>query len=259
MNRKLWGVFAGVCAFGMIAVFAAPAQAQMSGDQMKPAEYCYVSFWTVPRPQWADMLKVQADDKANMDKMMADGTINAYGNDATLVHQEGESTHSDWMCGSSMGNLASVAASYIASPNQPAVYSASKHSDIIVESTMYNGHSGAFTDGYSRVSYWKLKKNAPNDAVEQLSKTLFVPTFEKLLAAGAIHNYGVYTEAIHTMDPGSFWVVFTAAGPDGLDKFNKAVGDMLKQNPLAGAAFDSMVDMSDHRDLLSRVIITVSK
>jgi hypothetical protein len=254
MNKNHWGLVAGVCAFTLVAGWSSPARAQNSDEKMKPTEYCYVSSWDVPRPQWADMLKVQADDRAAMDKLMADGSITAYGNDATLVHQQGEATHSDWMCGPDAGKLASIVASYIVNPKQPEVYSASKHSDILVESQDYSWHPGTFTDGYLRSSYWQMKPGAPDDAVEQISRNFMVPIFEKLMASGAIHGYGIYTESVHTTNPASFWSVFIAAGPDGLNAYNKAVGDMLKQNPMGGAAFESMVDFPAHRDSLTRVV-----
>jgi hypothetical protein len=38
---------------------------------------------------------------------------------------------------------------------------------------------------------------------------------------------------------------------EGLDKLNAALLDRVKTNPLAGQAFDSMIDSSAHRDSLS--------
>ena len=87
--------------------------------------------------------------------------------------------------------------------------------------------------------------------METLSKNLFVPLMEKLLADGAILEYEVDTEAIHTDSPGSFWVIFIATNADGLDKFNAALQEGSKKNPLTGPAFGAMVDFSVHRDYLA--------
>lgn len=106
------------------------------------------------------------------------------------------------------------------------------------------------------MAQYKLKENAPDDAVATLSKHLFVPLLEKMLADGSIFEYEVDTESIHTTDPGTFWVVFVAANGDGLDKFNAAVRDLHKTNPLGGPAIDSMVDFTPHRDYLSSSIGT---
>jgi hypothetical protein len=98
------------------------------------------------------------------------------------------------------------------------------------------------------VAQYKLKADAPNNAVETLSKNLFVPLMEKLLADGAILEYEVDTEAIHTQAPGTFWVVFIAPNADGLDKFSALLQDASKKNPLNGPAIGSMVDFTVHRD-----------
>jgi hypothetical protein len=103
---------------------------------------------------------------------------------------------------------------------------------------------------------YKLKADAPADGVDQLSKSLFVPMMEKLLADGTLHEYEIDTQAIHTMAPGTFWIVYVTANADGLDKVNSAVRDALKTSPLGGPAMDSMVDYSAHRDELARTVAT---
>ena len=109
---------------------------------------------------------------------------------------------------------------------------------------------------YTHGASYKLKPNAPDDAVETLSKNLFVPFFEKLLADGTIHEYEIDTEAIHTEAPGTFWIFYLAANGEGLDKVNAALLETLKSNPLRGPAFNSMVDFTVHRDNLVRTSAT---
>jgi hypothetical protein len=89
-----------------------------------------------------------------------------------------------------------------------------------------------------------------------LSKSLIVPLLEKLLASGAIHEYEIDTEAIHTEAPGTFWIFYIAADAGGLDKVNAALRDTLKASPLAGPAFDSLVDLKEHRDYLLQTSAT---
>ena len=72
-----------------------------------------------------------------------------------------------------------------------------------------------------------------------------------MLADGAILEYEIDAEAIHTQDPGSFWVIFISSNGDGLDKFNGALREANKKNPLNGPAIGSMVDFTPHRDYLS--------
>jgi hypothetical protein len=101
-----------------------------------------------------------------------------------------------------------------------------------------------------------LKADAPNDAIETLSKNLFVPFFEKLLADGAIHEYEINTEAIHTTAPGTFFVFYVAANAEALDKVNSSLRETMKASPLSGPAFGSLVDFEKHRDDLLRSVAT---
>jgi hypothetical protein len=252
MNRKLWGIFAVACMFAMMAALATPALAQDEPKE-KPPLYSYVGFWNIPRAQWAEMGKADAADQSTLQKALADGTIIGYGNDMNLVHQPDGATHDDWWSSMSMAGLMNVLDRFYKSSTvtSPVLASATKHSDSIMVSRYYNWHSGSFKGAYTRTAQYKLKPNAPDDAVETLSKHLFVPLLEKMLADGSILEYEVDTEAIHTDDPGTFWVEFIATNADGLDKFNAAVRDMHKANPLGGPAIDSMVDFTPHRDYLS--------
>jgi len=250
--RKLCAIFAVACMLAMIAATAAPAVAQDEAKE-KPPMYSYFASWTIPRAQWAEMQKADAADESTLQKAMADGTIIGYGSDLNLVHQPDGSTHDDWWSSMSMAGLVNVLDRFYKSSSvtSPALASAIRHWDQILQSRYYNWHSGSYKGAYTRVAQYKLKENAPDNAVETLSKHLFVPLLEKMLAEGAIFEYEVDTEAIHTQDPGTFWVVFVAANGDGLDKFNAAVREMRKTNPLGGPAIDAMVDFTPHRDYLT--------
>jgi len=142
------------------------------------------------------------------------------------------------------------------STTTPVLESATKHWDAIYVSRHYNWHAGSWKGLYTHGASYKLKPDAPNDAVETLSKSLLVPFFEKLLADGTIHEYEVDTEAIHTEAPGTFWVFYIAANAEGLDKVDAALRATLKANPLGGPAFGSMVDFTAHRDYLARTNAT---
>ena len=258
MNRKLWRVFAGLCAIAMSAVWASPAQAQMSEAKEKPPMYSYVSFWNIPRAQWADMAKADAADQKILDSAIAHGTIVGYGNDVNLVHQADGPTHDGWWSAMSMAGVLNVLDQFYKSggTTSPVLESATKHWDSIFVSRHYNWHSGSWKDLYTHGASYKLKPNAPDDAVGTLSKNLIVPLMEKMLADGTIHEYEVDTEAIHTEAPSTFWIFYLAANAEGLDKVNAAVREAFKSNSLYGPAFDSMVDFTDHRDYLARTSAT---
>lgn len=253
MSKRLRSVFAGICVC-VFALWALQSVAQTSEVKEKPAMYSYVANWQVPRAQWADMAKANAADKPILDKALADGTIVGYGNDENLVHQPDNETHDDWWSAMSMAGLIKVLDQFYASGNTTAgpLASATKHWDEILESHYYNWHSGAYKSGYTHVSYYKLKADAPDDAVDLLSKNLVVPLLEKLLANGSILEYEVDTEALHTQDPAGFWIVYVASSPEGLDAVDGGIRDALKAQPLGSPAFGGMTDSSVHRDELLR-------
>ena len=220
--------------------------------------YSYEGSWSIPRAQWADMQKEDATREKMLEKALASGTIVGYGSDMNLIHQPDGSTHDDWWSAMSMAGLLNVLdqAYKSGSSTSPVLVSATKHWDNLYVSRYYNWHAGSWKDVYSRAASYKLKPDAPNDAVEILSKNLFVPLLEKLLADGAIHEYEIDSEAIHTEAPDTFWVAVILANADGLDKFNAAVRENMKANPLAGPAIGSMVDFNPHRDYLARTNAT---
>ena len=256
MNRKVGRILAGLCVLAMAAVCAMPALAQEVKE--KPPMYTYVGDWAIPRAQWADMEKNTADDAKILDAAIASGTIVAYGNDVNLVHQPDAQTHDDWWSAMSMAGLLNVLEQFYKSGNttSPVLASATKHSDTIFVSRYYNWHAGSWKGAYTHGSSYKLKADAPDDAVDMLSKSLVVPLMEKMLADGTIHEYEVDTQAIHSEAPGTFWIFYIAANAEGLDKVNAALRASLKANPLGGPAFGSMVDFSAHRDELARTNAT---
>jgi hypothetical protein len=257
MKRKFCGIFAGVCALVMMAASALPVRAQDEPKE-KPPMYSYVGFWNIPRAQWADMEKNNAVDQKILDKALADGAIVGYGNDLNLVHTADGMTHDDWWSAMSMGAMLNVLDKFYKSgtPTSPVLASATKHSDGIFVSRYYNWRPGTYKNAYTRVGMYKLKSDAPQNAIETLSKTFIVPMLEKLLADGSIVEYEIDTEAIHTEDPGTFWIDVISPTADGLDKLNAALTSASKASPLNSAAFQSMVDSAAHRDSLSSSTVT---
>jgi len=256
MNKMLWGISGTICA--LVLSVASPASGQMPEVKEKAPMYSYVSLWSIPRAQWAEMAKADAADQSILDKGIASGALVAYGNDTNLVHQPDGFTHDEWWSSMSMAGLMNILDQFYSSGSAvtPVLSSATKHSDSIYVSRYYNWHSGSWKGAYTHGASYKLKADAPHDAVEHLSKGLIVPLMEKLLADGTLHEYEVDTEAIHNEDPGMFWIFYITANAEGLDKVNAALQESLKANSMASPAFGSMVDLSVHRDNLVRTNAT---
>jgi len=252
MRKGLWCVFTGLCSLLMLTVCAVPAGAQMTEVKPKPPMFSYIANWQFPRSSFADVDKLLANGNPALEKAYADGTIIGYGHDKNLVHSTEGETHDTWWSAMSMGALikalSQVTASEIA--NNPTMTGATKHWDEIFVSRYYNWKPGSYKDGYIHVSLYKLKADAPDDAVAMLSEHLMVPLLEKLVADGTVTEYEIDTEAIHTDAPGTFAVVYVTPTPEGLDKVQKALIDTVHDHPLGGQAFGYMTEDSGHRDEL---------
>jgi len=254
MNGKLWKAFALVCALAMAALLATPARAQTSEVKEKPRMYSYIGFWNIPRTQWGDMAKADAADEKIVQKALADGTIVGYGFDVSLIHQPDGATHDEWWSAMSMAGLLNVLDQYYksGSTTSPVLASATKHWDNIYVSRYYNWHSGSWKDVYTSGGCFKLKPDAPDNAIDTLSKNIFVPLLEKMMAEGLVHEYEIDTEAYHTQPVGTFCVFEIVANAEALDKIGAALRESFKSNPTYGPAFESMIDWTGHRDDLVR-------
>lgn len=247
-------ITAGLCAAVVLGIWAAPSRAQTSEVKEKPPMYTYFANWAIPRARWADMEKASTANRKILDQAVSGGVLVGYGNDTNLIHQPEGPTHDDWWSSMSMAGLLNTLDEIYktGSAVSPVLSSATKHSDAIYVSRYYNWHSGSWKGAYTHTASYKLKADAPDDAVDMLSKGLIVPLLEKLLADGTIAEYEVDQEAIHTDAPGTFWIDFITPKAEGQDKVIAALREALKANSLSGPAFASMVDYEQHRDYLLR-------
>jgi hypothetical protein len=259
MNRSVWGVILGAAVLATLCTVTAPVSAQTAEVNEKPRMYTYQSYWVIPRARWADMEKGNATaNQKVLAPALADGTLLGYGDDESAVHTAEGPTHDSWFQARSMAGLLKVLDAFYNSGGaaSPVLVSATKHWDGIYVSRFYNWKAGSWKGAYARSSSYKLKADAPNEAVETLSKHVFVPVLEKLLGDGAIVEYEIDEETIHTESPDMFFVYVLAPTADGLDKFNDAVRELGKNNPLIGPALRSMIDYAPHRDSLLRANAT---
>ena len=258
MNIKPLKGFAGLTAVLVAVLFAIPLYAQTATVKEKPPMFSYVGYWNIPRAQWSEMEKSIAGDQKILEQAVANGTLIGFGNDRNIVHQADGYTHDDWWSSMSMAGLLNVLDQFQKSGSSvsPVLSTSTKHMDSIFVSRYYNWRPGSVKDAYTHVAYYKIKPDAPSDALETLSKNLFVPLFEKLIADGTILEYEIDTEAIHSEAPGAFWIVYISPTAEGLDKATAVRLEMQRANPLGGPAFSNMVDYGPHRDYLSRTNAT---
>jgi ABC-type transport system substrate-binding protein len=240
------------------ALMTGSALAQTSDMKEKERMYTYVSLWAVPRAKWTEYEKPVPADQKILDQAAGDGTLIAYGSDFNLVHSADGFTHDTWWSSHSVAGVMKVLDAFEKSSTTTSgvITSVTKHADVVLVSRHYGWHAGTYKDAYSHGSSYKLKPTAPDDAVAVLSKGIFDPIFEKLLADGSIVEYEVDEEYIHTEAPDSFWIYYVTPNAEGIDKVNAAVREGVKANSLIGPALDSMVDFTPHRDFLDRTQAT---
>lgn len=248
-HRSRW-LLMSVCAPMLLGLWPANASAQQKAEvKEKPPMYSYVANWEVSRDKFKDLEGQLGVNNALMKKQVSDGSLVGFGNDITLVHRDGESTHDVWWSSMSWGGLMkTLQAVKAAGTSDAPVFGSGKHNDRIYSARYYNWRPGSFTNGFSRVAIWKLKPGAPDNAVDQVAKSFVVPMFEKLLAEGSIYEYEIDEEAVHSGDPATFLIIFVGKGPEGLDKGSAALAEFSKTVPFALPAFGSWVDSSAHRD-----------
>jgi hypothetical protein len=248
MRQHTKWMFVSASAFALIGFSPSNAQQKMEVKEKAPM-YSYVANWEVSRDKFKDIEGQLGKNDALMRKQLSDGALIGFGNDVTLVHRDGESTHDVWWSSMSWSGLMKVLEAIKTSPAADApVLATGKHNDRIYAARYYNWRPGSFTNGYTRVAIWKLKQSAPDNAIDQVAKSFAVPMFEKLLADGAIYEYEIDEEAVHSGDPATFVIVFIGNGPEGLDKGSAALTEYSKTIPFALPAFGSWVDTSAHRD-----------
>jgi len=251
MSKSVWTVIAAGAALTALGAFSAPAGAQ-SADEMKekPPLYTYEASWAFPRARWGEVGKDNATSTQKvLAPALADGTLVGYGDDEALVHTSEGFTHDNWWQAHSMAGLMKVldALGKTGPPTQ-LLLSSTKHRDQVFISRFYNWKPGSWKGAFGHASTYKLKADAPNDAVSVLSKSLFVPLLEKLLADGTIVEYEIDEETIHTESPDQFVIYYLTPTAEGLDKVNAAVRAAGRENPLVGPALGSMIDFTPHRD-----------
>lgn len=251
MKKMFCRIIAGLCLAGVLGLGVTPAGAQ-TGEVEKPRLYTYVAHWTIPRPRWEDMDKATAASNKILDNAVAGGSIVAYGDNTTLVHTVEGPTHDEWWCASSLAGVLNVLDEFRKSASPPVLASSTKHWDNVYVSRFYNWRAGSVKGGYVHGATYRLKADAPSNAVAILGKSFIVPMFEKLVADGSVQAYQIAEESIHTEDPNTFFIFYITATAEGQDKVSAALRETISANTLATPAFNSMVDFTPHRDYLGR-------
>jgi hypothetical protein len=236
------------CALALaLFVGAAPAQAP------EQTHYTFVSWWAVPRAQWNDFEKSEDQTNAILERLVADGTLVAWGASAVLVHTENGYTHANWFISTTQGGITKTLEALRTSSRQQALANATKHEDAFLHCVAHGGKTGRANNGIIRVSFWRAKPGRGED-VEKFFKKYIQPDLDAGVADGSILMYNFDSQQIHTDAPGGYNLAVVYASGDGLDKTAALLAAHAKEDPAVGEGFGSMLENQAHRDSLGRVL-----
>ncbi|PYV13857.1 MAG: hypothetical protein DMG21_20055 [Acidobacteria bacterium] len=250
-------VFVSIAPVVVLLLGGAPLRAQ--GKPNPHPIFTYVSDWGVPRAQWSDMAKDNAEDKAVLDPLVADGTLLGYGLYENRIHSDGGYTHGSWFQASSLANLfKALEMLYTRASVTAPVLGASKHQDFLMVSHDYGAKAVSNSTGYIRVIGAEVKPEHVNDFLEAYRRTL-VPVYEKLLADGTIVFYQLDSEYNIENAPGRIFSVVGTRDAEGLDKVRAAIEDLVEKNPAALSGLISNTVPNSRIDLLGRITTMTHK
>jgi|SRR5579863_1140023 len=247
MLKHFLTVVSLACAAALgLAFLPSPAAAQDQGY------FTYVSEWAVPRAEWAAFEKQEAASHAALQKLVADGTLVAWGDEATRVHTEDGYTHADWFTASSRANLLKALEVQWAGASNAAYVSTTKHRDLFLNTLAHGGKTSSETTGYIRVTFWQAKPGA-EDALEAHVMKYLKPTLDADVESGTLLMYNFDKEDVHTDEAGGYDLALVFPNGEAMDKFFADLEAGEKQNPSVGEVLDSLTVAKEHRDDLGRV------
>ena len=238
---------AAACAALALLVVVAPPQAQ------EPTHYTYVSNWAVPRSQWADFEKSQEQTNSVLERLVADGTLVAWGSSADLVHTEEGYTHAEWFVSTTQSGITKTLEALRTLSRAQALANTTKHSDYMLHSIAHGGKTARATSGIIRVAFWRAKPGRGDD-VEKFFSKYIQPDLDAGVADGSILMYNFDSQQIHTDAPGAYNLAVVYANGDGLDKAAARLAARTKEDPAASEGFGSMLVTEAHRDRLGRIL-----
>ncbi|HEY6292744.1 MAG TPA: hypothetical protein VI455_14440 [Terriglobia bacterium] len=229
-----------------VAVVPLPAAAQ------DHSYFTYVSWWAVPRDQWAAFDKQSQAADAQMKSSLADGTIVAWGDVTTRVHEENGYTHAEFFTATSRDKLLKALEGQWAGATNAAFVSATKHRDALLATLAHGGKTSSGATGYVRVTFWQAKPGA-EQALEGYVIKSVKPVLDAAVASGTLLMYNFDKEDVHSDAPGGYNLALFFSNGAALDKFFNDLAAAGKSDPTLGEVIDNLTVAKEHRDTLSRL------
>ena len=240
---------------GLLVIVLAVMLVPAALPQMEPTPvvYTYVSQFQIPRANWAQYAE---DTDKNFvpiaQKFMADGTIIGWSTFENIVHTPDGYTHGAAWSSTSIAGLTRVLDELRKAGPRPGQIAATRHEDLLMQSTMHHAVNGLWTTGYLRV-VCSLAKGNPEDYSAALMKYLG-PTFEEQFKKGVVTSYGIDSQYVNTGAPSLRCAVFTYPNAESMDKWAAAInGTLGKMSQADRDAFFGTTVPDSRRDLMARL------
>ncbi|MBN1905927.1 MAG: hypothetical protein JW927_12600 [Deltaproteobacteria bacterium] len=213
----------------------------------QPPMYSYIAVWNIPESEWENRKDQAAEAKKILDQAIDNNTIFSYGYDRNPLHD------TFWLAKSKDG-LETVRDQFekIGITQVPAKEGAPVMPVSILVSRYYNCITIRCENAYVHVGIYKIRPDAPADAVDQLSKYFFGPVLEKMLVGGTIFEWETDVYDNPKDSPGTFLIAYLSEKAEDLEKANNAIQERLKTPLPNGPALGSLIDMKAITDVVVR-------
>lgn len=241
---------------GVLVVIIALIAVPIAFSQMEQPQtiYTYVSQFQVPRANWAQYSEdTEKTFVPVAEKVLADGAIVSWSTFESVVHTPEGMTHGAAWSSPSIAGLMRVLDEVRKNGPRPGQIAATRHEDLLMQSTMHVGKSGSGTSGYLRVVCQMAKADRPDDYAAAIKKYLW-PAFEEQFKSGAASYVGVDQQYVNNVAPSLRCVVVVYPNAEGMDKWATAIGGTLgKLSPADREALFGSVVPDSRRDFLARI------
>ncbi len=245
MKKRIAGLLVMV-----LAVMLVPAA--LPQMEPTPVVYTYVSQFQVPRAHWA----AYSEDTEKtvvpiVEKLTAEGTILSWSTFEQVIHTPDGYTHGAAWSSTSISGLMKVLDEIRKGGPRPGQIAATKHEDLLMQTSMYRVGSG--TPTYLRVVCSSAKADKPGEYAATLKK-LLVPTFEEQVKKGVATYYSVDEQYVNTAPPSTRCVVINYPNAESIDKWAAAINTtMSKWSPAERAEFAGSTVADSRRDIMARI------
>ena len=144
-------------------------------------------------------------------------------------------------------------------PPQPGQIAATKHEDLLMQTSMYTMGSGSAKDAYLRVICQNAKPEKPEGYTAALKKYLW-PMAEEQVKRGVANYVGLDSQYVNVMAPSLRCVVITYPNAESMDKWATAFNATLgKLSAADREAFFGSAVTDSRRDFMARITHSAHK